>query len=309
MAQGMKTISIDYAYNAGSWSSSVVVHNKSDREDVFEAKIFVYFDKGGNVYGKTLSVRPLYKTLGPGDSWILRDIKNIVNPNKWYAIILSGPVDMEAVASMVNSGGGYGFLPQMEAETLSEAILQNASNPLNVWPGLSCPYDEFLGNCRYLKFNQMAVLRHIFQIIYYEYPDRNDRAIRVYDACAEYGQDCPGHPAGSHNGMYGNSVDLAYYTLDINHTQGQGAARIWLDESDPNSVLIAEKGKLILDVERNNRLFELIRLYFPESRSRVDARIKNVLSADIRGDDPLLYNHHLHSHNVLGDVINWGAMP
>jgi hypothetical protein len=284
----MKALILDWVANSGEWQSGVVIRSLSHMsEPVMMA--------WSNSTGVAWSIPSVSYTMAP----VMGGHVFPVPPNKNGSLLIIGSDAISVTATTMRTGGGYGFIPVREAKTLQEVIHPYPPQQVSEW--FSQPFYTFrpMNNARYNRILQQKVVQFAAMQVYHEFPDRNDRALGVYDACPLSG-DPPGHPANSHSANHSLGLDVAYYTLGKNHTQGTGSEAIW------NGNALGAN----FDMPRNARFFSLVKKYLPAAIIMADKRIayaKSMPQGLLQADDQELFSHHLHAHIHLGEVINWSA--
>lgn len=145
-------------------------------------------------------------------------------------------------------------------------------------------------------------------LIYFMFPDRQDRRLFIMDNCPQAGS-CPGHPQGTHAG--GTTLDTGYYTHKTNRTQPGGVSNIEITQIWDGGNLLADA----FDWERNFLFLRDLYRAFPDSSMIVHQTIKNYMmrmikekygdqewvdfSQHVRGDTVPQYQHDKHIHVKL----------
>ena len=274
----MKVLLIDWLANTDQWASGFVIMNRNHTPSPVQVSI-----------GATI----IRAVIAPWDLLV-----QYPPPNTNSNAVIIGSDKISVFATTRISWNSCFTVPVYEAKTLGEAIYPFADTVHHEWQ--STPFWTALkgtGNpARYNRALQMAAVQMAAMQIYFEFPDRKDRALGVMDACPLTG-DAPGHPLGAHSASHGAALDVSYYTMNANNTQiGQ------------NPEIIFSNGNLNsnFDLKRNARFFELISKYLPASLTMVDERIARALGfpSYLQGDSVPAYKHDQHAHIVMGGRIN-----
>ena len=276
----MKVLLIDWLANTNPWASGFVVMNRGHKPSPVQVSI------GSKI------TRPV---IAP---WEI--LTQYPSPGTNSSAVIVGSDKISIFATTRLSWNSCFAVPVYEAKTLGEAIYPFADIN-HEWQ--STPFWTALkgtGNpARYNRALQMAAVQMAAMQIYFEFPDRKDRALGVMDACPLTG-DAPGHPLGAHSSN-GTALDVSYYTMNANNTQvGQ----------NPEIIFTGGALNQNFDLKRNARVFQLISQYLPASLTMVDERIARALGfpSYLQGDSVPSYKHDQHAHIVLGGRINEDAL-
>jgi hypothetical protein len=304
---------VPYIETNNPFYTGVDLYNSSHIASGVEIKVFNINPEIDDLH-KTDLRRIVYKTLGPHQHW---------TPNLWphdkqsrHMLIIDGPEELSVSVAMCAMDGsridGFGFAPVIKPQTLGEIIIpMYQPKQLGQWSKTSNPFWKFLGDCPYLRASHIAALQYIIKSIHFDFPNRQDRCLGIYDNCTNTYSSCPGH-SGTHIGKpHGYILDTSYYTLETNSTHARGeVTKIWEDVKDPESKLLP-----VFDCERNYEFWRRLHLIFPETKITVDERIRDYMATQnpevrklTRPCAARSRNHHLHPHIVLGETINYGAL-
>ena len=277
----MKVLLIDWLANTDQWASGFVIMNRNHTPSPVQVSI-----------GATI----IRAVIAPWDLLV-----QYPPPNTNSNAVIIGSDKISVFATTRISWNSCFTVPVYEAKTLGEAIYPFADTVHHEWQ--STPFWTALkgtGNpARYNRALQMAAVQMAAMQIYFEFPDRKDRALGVMDACPPTG-DAAGHPAGSHSATHGLALDVSYYTLTRNNTQ---------IGNDPVQIFTNGKLNSEFDIDRNKMFFAALNDFLPGTLIMVDDRIAAALGNPkyLQGDSIPAYNHDKHAHLMLAPAINGDA--
>lgn len=286
----MKCSIFPWLANEGHWESGIGIRSMSP---VAEAVSITLCGAG------FAPAEPIHAVIPPyGDYKVM-----IPKGYKNAAALVIGSDLTFAIASTWIGSNTYSFVPPIPAVTLGD-ILQFCQAGVTAWR--DSPFVAVLkgaGNAaRFNKSAQRMAVELAAVQVFYEFPERPDRALGVMDACPASG-DAPGHPVGSHAMPPGDALDISYYTFGKNNTQIGGSPTVIWSGGALN--------RFTFDKVRTARFFELVKKYLPEMTAMVDDRIAAALGhlPYLQGDRAAQFQHDKHAHIVMGGTINsWAKL-
>lgn len=288
----MKVFILDWIDNGGEWASGLVIRSLSPIVEPVDVTWIPVDRSNPNALKWGTESRTTYQVSG---GMILP------LPSVCGSLRIIGSDAISVAASTVRIDKVPFSPPIRQAKILAEALPQFLPSQVREWTASPWWTSRPMNDARYSRAIQQAAIQFAAMQVYYEFPYKNDRALGVYDASPLSG-DPPGHPANSHSANHSLGLDVAYYTVGKNHTQGPGAEMIWSGTNLNNN----------FDVARNARFFEIVKRYLPEAIIMVDKRIvqkPGMPQTILQSDDPELFNHHLHAHIHLGNKVDfWAAI-
>jgi len=242
--------------------------------------------------------RPVYATIPPYGEWgasVPAGIKNAA------ALVIGSDATMTMASTRIGTGT-FSFVPPISKPITLGDVLRFFS-PVQMAEWSTGPYATWISDrpSNFTVTSRYVALLLAGMKVFYEFPDRQDRALGVLDACVAKGQ-TPGHPTGSHTSPPCQDVDLCYYVMKgVNNTQ-----------YPPSPSIIWDGDKLTgnFDRERTTRFLEIAYSYLPDMTVQTDDRIASAIGSPryMHGDRVPQYNHNKHMHVDTGDFVNYGAL-